>query len=189
MPQPVYEQPLPVEGSTAGMPHRSNPIVAEYLDIVLKEAQRLASKDSNLTVEDMFMAAGFYSPSDIPQAKRVKVSAWNLAMKYEASFVPEDIATEPIVGVGKDGRPGFSTGQYPKWLSARLKEEPELRERYQKKADRMNSIHDSGDDDEMPVGMGPLDLKRQQKKTLKEIQKLVCTTSTSLFELVQAHTS
>ena len=188
MPQPVYEQPLPVKGSTAAMPHRSNPIVAEYLDIVLKEAQPLAAKDSNLTVEDLFMAAGFYSPGDIPRAKRVKVSAWNLAMKYEASFVPENIATEPIAGVGKDGRPGF-TGQYPKWLSARLKEEPELRERYQKKADRMNSIQESGDDDEMPVGMGPLDLKRQQKKTLKEIQKLVCTTSTSSFELVQARTS
>ena len=75
------------------------------------------------------MAAGFYSPGDIPRAKRVKVSAWNLAMKYEASFVPEVIATEPIAGVGKDGRLGF-TGQYPKWLLARLKEEPELRERY-----------------------------------------------------------
>ena len=64
-------------------------------------------------------------------------------MKHEESSVPEDIATEPAKGVGKGRRPWFS-GQYPKWLSAKLKAEPELRERYQRKADRMNGIHEWG---------------------------------------------
>jgi hypothetical protein len=189
MSQQLYEQSLPAEGAIA--PDRTNPIVAEFLEIVLKEAQRLAAKDPELTVEDLFRAAEFYSPGDIPRAKRQKVSAWNLAMKHEASSAPGNIAKDPVMGVGKDGRPGFS-GQYPKWLSAKLKAEPELREWYQRKADRMNGTHGSGDDDsgdghETAVGTSPLDLRSQQKKALKEIGKMVYATGS--FELVQVHTS
>lgn len=188
MSQQLYEQSLPAEGAIA--PDRSNPIVAEFLEIVLKEARRLAAKDPVLTVEDLFRAAEFHSSGDIPRAKRPKVSAWNLAMKHEVSSVPDDIAKDPVMGVGKDGRPGFS-GQYPKWLSAKLKAEPELRERYQRKADRMNGIHSEDEDGEdghgTAVGTGPLDLRSQQKKALKEIAKMVY--STGSFELVQVHIS
>ena len=84
-------------------------------------------------------------------------------MKHKASSTPEDIAIDPVTGARKGGRRRFS-GQYPRWLSAKLKAEPELREQYQRKADRMNSIHDSGCEDETVVGTGSTDPRSQQKR-------------------------
>ena len=53
----------------------------------------------------------------------------------------------------------------------------------------MNGIRDNGDDIETVIGTGPLDLKKQQKKTLKEIGKLVYATRLLGPGRLRAHTS
>ena len=83
-------------------------------------------------------------------------------------LAPKNVAPRPITRSKTFGR-----------IYGQLRQRPP-----QTKWAGMNGIHDSGDDDETAIGMEPLDLKRQQKKTLEEIQKLVCTTST-----IQARTS
>lgn len=155
---------------------RQQTTVNEFLNVVLQAAHSLAACD-NVAVEELLAAATFYMPGDMARAKHNKVSAWNLAMKHEKTSVPLDVSVVPQSGGQGKGRPVFN-GDYSKWLGARWKEEPSLREQYQKMADKMNGKNTDKDDDgdeDGPLAPPPIrDLKAQQKKALNEIRKRVC---------------
>ena len=111
------------------------------------------------------------------RAKHNKDSTWNLAMKHEKTSVPLDVSVIPQSGGQGKGRPVFN-GDYAKWFGVRWKDEPFLRERYEKMADKMNGKNIGEDDDSIEDGplAPPLnrDLEVQQKKALNEIRKRVC---------------
>ena len=98
-----------------------------------------------------------------------------------------DIAVDPIAGAGEHGRLGFF-GQYPEWLSARLKVKPKLQERYRRKSDRMNGIRDNGDDIETVLGTGLLGSKKQQKRSRRRLRKCYTLLDHYSHKSVQAST-
>ena len=157
--------------------NRRQTTVNEFLDIVLKAAHSLAARDNTVTAEELLAAAAFYTPGDMARAKYNKVSAWNLAMKHEKTSVPLNVSVVPQSGGQGKGRPVFN-GDYAKWLGARWKGEPSLREQYQRMADKMNRKNageDNDGDEDGPSAPPPIrDLKAQQKKALTEIRKRVC---------------
>lgn len=102
-------------------------------------------------------------------------------MQHKENSVP-DIAVDPIAGAGEHGRLGFF-GQYPEWLSARLKVKPKLQERYRRKSDRMNGIRDNGDDIETVLGTGLLGSKKAAEKIPKEIEEMLYVTRSLLTQV------
>lgn len=112
-----------------------NPLVRELVDIVLKEATRLARSSTEFTAKDLIKAAKFYVPGELPRLNSRKVNPWNLAVKLERNHCPPEFLAV-TAGAGHGGRPAL-TGRYPKWLKRRWDSEPELKAKYQKMADSM----------------------------------------------------
>jgi hypothetical protein len=110
-----------------------NPLVQELINVVLREAQRIVKENtSQFTAEDLFEAAQFWLPGELPRFHKRKQSAWNLALRHEKVFAPADLFKQKA-GVRSKGGQGLK-GEYQQWFAERWKTEPELRETYERMA-------------------------------------------------------
>jgi hypothetical protein len=164
-----------------------NPLVRKLVDTILNEAAMLAKSSSEFTASQLLQAAKFYVPGELKRINTRQINPWNLAIKYEKANAPPDILNVEE-GTGHQGRSKL-TGGYQKWLATRWKTEPELKEKYQKMADSVNTFHSSENGNSNPdnasqhldeinlevvADIPPLtDMKKIQMQSLNKLSKLV----------------
>jgi hypothetical protein len=91
----------------------NHPLVRELLDIIVREATRLASTSSNHSADDLLRAAGYYSLGEIPRMLTRRCNAWNLFLCEEKANVPEHLRKQNDGASYNNSRPGIKVRQLP----------------------------------------------------------------------------
>jgi hypothetical protein len=87
-----------------------NPLVHEVVEIIAREAARLASSSSEFTAETLLEVAEFYISGHIHRIQKRKISAWVLALKMERENAPSAVlAVKKATGPNKRDK---VTGKY-----------------------------------------------------------------------------
>jgi hypothetical protein len=131
--QPPNDVTMSTHPNEEEIPSAENPQVRELLDIILKEASRIAAKSSELSAEELMRAAGFYVLGEVPRLQSRKPNAWNLFLRMEKENVPEELRTQTDGVAYKQSRPGLS-GEYSSYMKKRWESEPETRKKYERMA-------------------------------------------------------
>jgi hypothetical protein len=170
----------------------NHPLVRELLDIIVREATRLASTSSNHSPDDLLRAAGYYSLGEIPRMQTRRCNAWNLFLREEKANVPEDLRKQKTDASYNNSRPGLD-GQYSSYMKKRWAEEPQTREKYQELAKKLatkqaaatgnveSSREGGGSDHESDSdGLELLSKKEVQKKVIRNFKKQVSTSTANV---------
>jgi hypothetical protein len=165
----------------------NHPLVRELLDIIVREATRLASTSSNHSADDLLRAAGYYSLGEIPRMGTRRVNAWNLFLREEKANVPEHLRKQKDGASYNNSRPGID-GEYSTYMKKRWAEEPQTREKYQELAKKLakkqaaatrdgEGAHEGGgsDHESDSDGLQLLSRKEVQKKVISNFKKQVST--------------
>jgi hypothetical protein len=175
----------------------NHPLVRELLDIIVREATRLASTSSNHSADDLLRAAGYYSLGEIPRMQTRRVNAWNLFLREEKANVPEHLRKQKDGASYNNSRPGID-GEYSTYMKKRWVEEPQTREKYQELAKKLatkqaaatgnvrasrdgEGAHEGGgsDHDSDSDGLELLSRKEVQKKVIRNFKKQVSSSTAS----------
>jgi hypothetical protein len=172
-----------------------NIYVRELMDILLKEASRIAQKSSEHSADDLLIAAGFYALGELPRLQIRRPNAWNLFLRLEKDNSPEELRKQQDGVSYNKSRPGLK-GDYQRYMKERWDKEPELRKKYQRLAKGSSTLtadvedehldSDQENDEIDPTSVPEALLKEQenvevelkstkliQKKSLKTLKKLV----------------
>jgi hypothetical protein len=169
-----------------------NIYVRELMDVLLKEATRIANKSSEHSVQDLLSAAGFYVVGELPRLQTRKPNAWNLYLRHEKENAPEEVRKQTDDVTYNKSRPGVK-GDYQRYMKERWDKEPDLRKKYERMAkgpspvavnevddqdnmdgDPIATLDEQIEDLEPEVELKPM--KEVQKKSLKTLKKLVSHT-------------
>jgi hypothetical protein len=169
-----------------------NIYVRELIDILLKEAARIAKNSSEHSADELLSSAGFYVLGEVPRLQRRKPNAWNLCLRLEKENCPEELRQQKDGISYNKSRPGLK-GDYQRYMKERWNTEPELRKKYERFAkgstataavDNTDSDSDREDIELDPASETPVEEvetlevelksnKEIQKKSLKTLKKLV----------------
>jgi hypothetical protein len=163
-----------------GILSADNIYVRELMDVVLKEAARIANKSSEHSADELLSAAGFYVLGELPRLQSRKPNAWNLFLRLEKDNAPEALRQQKEGVAYNKSRPGLK-GDYQQYMKQRWDTEPELRKKYERlaKGSRATASVNDGESDSAQENIDEepeVELKSHkqiQKKSLKTLKKHV----------------
>jgi hypothetical protein len=155
-----------------------NIYVRELIDIILKEATRIANKSSEHSAEELLSSAGFYVVGEFPRIRTRKPNAWNLYLRFEKENAPEELRKQTDSISYNKSRPGLK-GDYQRYMKDRWDKEPDLRKKYQRLARGPSPVAVNEVDDQDNMDGDPIatldeqieDFEEVEMKSTKEVQK------------------